>query len=116
MAYTEVRNFYGGLTDVSDAVLGAHVGSAAQLVADDGVAVTHNRYQLLLNLASGAFMLTAGIITGQLVQERVADVSARYGDVGEDVNSGPTLWGLYRKILLNVVGMGSRFSGEKLDA
>lgn len=116
MAYVSTRNFYGGLEDVSDAVLGAHVSSAAQLVADDGVATTHERYQLLLNLAAGGFMITAGIITGQLVQERVADVSARYGDVEGGVNTAPTLWSLYRKVLLNAVGMGSRFSGEKLDA
>jgi hypothetical protein len=113
MAYTEVRNFYGGLTGVSDAVLGSHVAAGQLRVADDGVDATDSHYQLLVNLATGAFMLTAGVFSGQITEKRVADVMAKYasGNANAVVLSP---WEAYLIMLGNTIGIDHLISGEPL--
>jgi len=115
MAYAEVRNYYGGLAAVTDATLGVHVTNAQQRVADDGVAASDSHYDQLVALAAGAFMLSAGVIDGQLTSKRVADVAATYASVAGSTKSQPTMWDSYRIVLGAAVGMEHRFSGVELD-
>ena len=115
MAYTAVRNYYGGLAGVSDATLGGHVTNAQQRVADDGVAATDSHYDQLVALAAGAFMQPTGLISGQLIEKHVADVMAKHADTSGSTKSQPTLWDTYRIVLGAAIGIAHRFSGEQLD-
>ncbi len=115
MAYAGVRNYYGGLAGVSDATLGVHVTNAQQRVADDGVAATDSHYDQLVALMAGVYMQPAGLISGQLVEKRVADVMAKHADNSGSAKSQPTLLDSYRMVLGATVGIGHRFSGVQLD-
>lgn len=110
----KIKDFYGGLEEVADDTLTAHNSAAAARVADDEVAATHARYDLLHMLAAGVTMEVAGVFTSRTESERVADVMEKFVVTGSDGKPLMSLEDLYQLFLTNINGMVDNFSGAQL--
>jgi NAD(P)H-nitrite reductase large subunit len=110
----EIKDFYGGLDEVPEVTLTAHRVAAEARVADDEVSATHARYDLLVMLAAGMMMESAGVFNSRTEEERVADVMEKFATTGSDGKPLASLEDVYQQFLLNVVGMTSNFDGTQL--
>lgn len=110
----EVRDYYAGLSNLTDAQLNTRIADAEIRVGQDGIGVTNSSYNLLVRLAVGVALQASGLLTqaaGEIVEERVADVMVKYGGgSGAGASGGRTLSLLetYKITLLNVIGLTSR--------
>lgn len=110
----EIRDFYGGLADVSADTLTAHREAGEARVADDEVSVTHTRYDLLVMLATGMSMEAGGVFAGRTEMEKVADVMVKNAITGSDGKPLASLEDSYVLFLNNINGMEANFSGAQL--
>ena len=127
--FTDIRDFFGGLDNVSDEQLGIYVSDAEDEVKADGVPETHAKFSKLLRYKLGA-LLVAGPGTGQLQglgassgtaikKKEVGDVKIEFKDQGIDTTGGGIIKDLpgggyaatYLKNLRDVVGLTHMISG-----
>ena len=105
---TEVRNFFGGLENVTDSALDLYIGDAERRVVTDGVASTHPDYNTLVRYAIGVTLKSGGFIAGEVTEEQVADVRVKFGTGGSG-ESGTLTWEqCYEMVLNRICGFEGR--------
>lgn len=98
MLFIDIRNFFGGLDNVSDDQLAILIKDANERVEDDGIATTSKKFNKLFRYALGA-LLTSTVGTGALQalgstggtaikKESVGDVSTEFKDQGINTTGG----------------------------
>lgn len=110
----EIRDFYGGLAQVTETTLDAHRELGEAKVEDDEVAEDHDRYDTLVILATGSSLETGGLFNSRTEEERVADVMEKFVTTGKDGKSLDSLADVYDQFLLNIQGMTSNMDGTIL--
>ena len=112
LSLNDIKNYFGGLEGVTDETLTSHLNVAKLRVKQDGVSETNEYYDLLLLYKLGDSLSSGGIInSGQITEEKVADVSIKYGSVagtGDGAGAGETYSQAYRRVLNNILGLKER--------
>ena len=119
LSLQNIRDFFGGLVGVEDATLTIRNTMAALRISQDGIALAHDAYDALHVYALGSALASAGLISAtasDVVEEKVADVSVKYGKVSnssESLAEGRSLTyeELYILTLNHIGGMAGRIGG-----
>ena len=111
----EVRAYFGGLSNLTDAQVTTYINDAVEQVKQDGMTdANHTSYNLLVRLRIGMALASNGAITvaaGDVVKEKVADVEIQYAQgSGSGAGQSQTLsyQQQYWQLLRNVLGLLSR--------